>query len=278
MAWLDALLGALFDNGTELEILGGLNLKGFNIALNEVVNSRGETVQVYDIEVDTSGLDFTSDDIGNESGVLGANVSEALDALATEIDAFSYTPSDNSLALAKLVNASAQFQIIGRKTASGGAWESCSRSELGLALSGTTITAGTNLTGGGDLSANRTLALVATLTGITSINGSVVAAPVQGTAITTTATITVAGGNNYDVTAAGGAYAITLGTTSAIVGEIITLRTTNALANAVTVTNGGAGGGNIGPASGTMQASVKGVYDFRFDGTNWVYVGCKHCS
>lgn len=103
----------------------------------------------------------------------------------------------------------------------------------------------------------------------------------QGTAITTTNSCTVAGGNNYDVTAAGGAYTITLGTTgSPLDGEIISFRTTNALANAITVTNGGTGGGNIGPSSGTMPAGVKGVYDFRWNasGTKWEYAGCKRCA
>lgn len=41
--------------------------------------------------------------------------------------------ANNSVALAKLVNAGAQYDIIGRKTASAGSWEDCTRTDLKLA-------------------------------------------------------------------------------------------------------------------------------------------------
>lgn len=243
-SWLDALLGALFDDGDELELIGGLNFVGFTLTPNVLVNSLGESVQVYDIAV--AGAATTSDNVSNESGVSGSTVSDALDALATLIGTNTTNIATNTSSIST--------------------------------LNGRQIIAGTNMSGGGTLAADRTLSLAAALTGVDSINGAKVAAPVQGTAVTTTATINVSGGNNYDVTAAS-AYTLTLGTSgSPITGEIISLRTTNSLANAITITNGGGGGGNIGPSSGTLPASVKGVYDFRYDGTNWVYAGMKRCS
>ncbi len=230
---LDAMLGRLLDDGTELELLGGLNFVGFAI---------------------TEGEGYWT--VTNEGGAI----------------------SDNSVALAKLVNASAQYQLVGRKSASAGAWESCTLAELGITTTGIgavptarTLTAGTNMSGGGDLSANRTLSLVAALTGITSVNGATVCAPVEGAVITTTATINVSQGNQRTVTAAGGAYAITLhaSTGSPYTGESITLVCATALANAVTVTNGGAGGTNIGFSGGTLPSGFKGAASFYFDGTNW---------
>jgi hypothetical protein len=116
-----------------------------------------------------------------------------------------------------------------------------------------------------------------------TIGGAIVAAPVQGTAVTTTATITVAGGNNYVVSSAGGAYTLTIGTGGTpYIGEVITLICAAALANAITVLNGGAGGTNIGPGagadSGKIPAGTKLVCDFRFDGTNWALAGVKRLA
>lgn len=114
------------------------------------------------------------------------------------------------------------------------------------------------------------------MVGVESINGATVVAPKQGTAVTTTATVNVSGGNDYDVSSAGGAYSLTVGTSgSPYTGEIISLKCPTALANAVTVVNGGAGGGNIGPSGGTIPAGFKGVVDVQFDGTDWARVGVK---
>jgi hypothetical protein len=346
-SWLDALLGALFDgDGNELEILGGLKFSGFTITPAEVVNARGDTVQVYDINVDTAALGFTSDDIDNESGVAGATVSDALDALAAAIP-----PADNSIALAKLTNATAQFDFIMRVTAGAGAWERGTRANLVTAIDsqhvatlfgtpvlrvgavggtyptigsirmvnaetiysvGVGALAGTNLhlasygadnvarfgsssavevdiISGGNVDINNGTAgalnyrfgqtsgldlMSKPLVAVTTLNGARVAAPTQGTAITTTATINVANGVKYDVSSAGGAYAITLGTSGTPVdGETVTLRTTAALANAITVTNGGTGGGNLGPDSGTIPAGMHAEYYYYYDGTAtaWKY-------
>lgn len=114
------------------------------------------------------------------------------------------------------------------------------------------------------------------LSGVTTLNGARVAAPTQGTAITTTATINIANGAKYDVSSAGGAYAITLSTSgSPVDGDTVTLRTTAALANAITVTNGGTGGGNLGPDSGTIPAGMHAEYYYYYDGTAtaWKYGG-----
>jgi len=42
--------------------------------------------------------------------------------------------TDNTVALARLVNATAQYNIVGRKTAAAGAWENCTRTELNLPI------------------------------------------------------------------------------------------------------------------------------------------------
>lgn len=167
--------------------------------------------------------------------------------------------ADNTVALARLVNAAAQYDFVMRKTAGAGAWELGSRADLVAALVAQTLSS-----------------LTVTALTATTLNGATVAAPTEGTAITTTATIAVGSGVNYKVTAAGGAYTITLGTAgSFLVGTIVTLVCTNALANAITVLNGGPAAGNIGPSSGTMPAGTKGAYDYRWNGTNWEYSAMK---
>ncbi len=82
--------------------------------------------------------------------------------------------SNNTIALARLANAGAQFRIVGRKTTGAGAWEDCTLAELGITSTdigavptSRTITAGAGLTGGGDLTANRTLDIAAANTTIT---------------------------------------------------------------------------------------------------------------
>jgi trimeric autotransporter adhesin len=168
--------------------------------------------------------------------------------------------ADNTVALARLANATAQYDFIMRTSSGAGAWERGARADLIAAIVGQTLSSAT----------------ITALTA-TTLNGVTIAAPTQGTAITTTATITVGNGVNYVVSSAGGAYAITLGTSGTFpIGTIVTLICANALANAITVTNGGPGGTNIGPgASGTLAASIKAAYDFRWDGTNWSYSACK---
>jgi len=79
MGWYDELLGKIFDNGTELEGLGGLNFIGFNITpdTSDPDNMR------YNIAV--AGAATTSDDVTNESSVPGDTVTEALDSLSSDL-------------------------------------------------------------------------------------------------------------------------------------------------------------------------------------------------
>jgi hypothetical protein len=207
---LDAFLGRIQDDGSEIEIGSGLNFIGLTVALNAATGF---------IDVTNTASAPSSDDVSNESGVTGATVTEALDALEAEIVAVAGVPTTrtitagagltgggdlsanrtidvaagdatitvsansiavgtltnansptNTLGLNKLVNAGAQFDIIGRKTTSAGAWEDCTRTELHLALDTVTLTAGAGLTGGGDLSTNRTFTVVANADGTITVN------------------------------------------------------------------------------------------------------------
>lgn len=108
------------------------------------------------------------------------------------------------------------------------------------------------------------------ITNLAKVNAATVVAPVEGAAVTTTATINVSQGNLRPVSSAGGAYSLTIGTTgSPYTGESITLYSLTALANAITVVNGGAGGGNVGFSAGTIPAGFKGSATWYYDGTNW---------
>jgi len=49
-----------------------------------------------------------------------------------ELDAEKLSNADNSVALAKLINAAAQYNILGRKTAGAGEWEDCAYTDLKL--------------------------------------------------------------------------------------------------------------------------------------------------
>lgn len=341
MAWLDEMFGVLSDNGTEIELLGGLNFIGFTITPDPTNNRHNISV---------AGAATTSDAVTNNSSVTGATVTAALNTLLSSVgtnttaianltvagagkipyvsgtpgtySASTYTTDGTSLIGLTSVRYGATPATQGSTRYTNGAtiwydkgsgagdrrvWEGAGDDQSFGALAGTgvrywdagdggqhiwrdgnggartlatlTHAAGLNMQTRAILGVT-SLTMAGALVGVTTLNGTSVAAPVQGTAITTTNACTVAGGNNYDVTAAS-AYAITLGTGgSPIDGEIISFRTTNSLANAITVTNGGTGGGNIGPSSGTMPASVKGVYDFRWSasGTKWEYAGVKRCS
>jgi hypothetical protein len=108
---------------------------------------------------------------------------------------------------------------------------------------------------------------------LAALNGAYPIVPVEGTAITTTATINVSQGNQRAVTTSGAGYTITLGTTgSPYTGEGIWLYCSTATNAAVTITNGGGGGGNVGFSSGTIPSGFKGVCRFAYDGTNWALV------
>lgn len=75
--------------------------------------------------------DYTASQVTNvpAGGIAAITVQAAINELDTE----KYTPAANTLPIADLVNAAAQYDIIGRKTAGGGAWEDCTYAQLLLA-------------------------------------------------------------------------------------------------------------------------------------------------
>lgn len=309
--FFDAVFGRLLDDGVELELRGGINFVGFTIEADEATDTikiTSPTGSLTSDDIDnesgvsgttvsdaldtlntavglralasrtitagagmTGGGDLSADRTLNVIAHADGTITVNADSVQVGVlVAANYAA--NTIALSKLSNASAQFQIMARKTSSGGAWEDCSRSELGLALSATTITAGTNLSGGGDLSANRTLNVVATLTGITSINGVTLASPVEGTALTDAdQTLAVSGGSNYvQSTALTANRTKTLDTSTGTpeAGEIITITRTTTAAFTLIVKTGST-------TIYTFPASAKKVADFQFDGADWTFVGVK---
>lgn len=163
----------------------------------------------------------------------------------------------NTIALTKLVNASATKTFVMRTTAGSGAWEEGTAANALAALSGGTIAA-----------------LTATALTCTTINGVTIAAPVEGTALTDAdQTLNVSGGNNYvQSTALTASRTKTLGTSgSPETGEIVTITRTTTAAFTMPVVNGGAGGGTLY----TFPSAGKRVADFRYDGTNWSLAGVK---
>ncbi len=396
MSWLDATFGVIFDNGTELEVLGGLNFIGFTIT-EDAENGR------HNISV--AGAATSSDEVSNESDVSGATVTDALDtllgAIAVHTSAIATNTSNiatntsniatntasistlngrtltagagltgggtlsadrtfnvaaadstitvnadsiqvgtigngnlsnNTITLARLVNAGAQYDFLARKSASGGAWEDCTATEsraalladgVGFLMAHNTVglvgvrsgggtnpnlirwgVSGTNWLSIGDNTqldtvSNRALtahdwrlnsALIlqlnpttldftstVSLTNLPGINGAKVAAPVEGTALTDAdQTLTVAGGNDYtQSTALTASRTKTLGTTgSPETGEIITIKRFTTAAFTMPVVNGGAGAGTLY----TFPSGGKRVADFRYDGTNWVFLGAKRLA
>lgn len=71
------------------------------------------------------GIEFTGTG-GIQTSALTGDVTKSAGSTVTSI-------ANNSLALSKLVNAAAQYDLIGRKSASGGAWEDCTRADLKIA-------------------------------------------------------------------------------------------------------------------------------------------------
>lgn len=226
--YYNALLGVLFNNGASLPLRGGLNFVGFTVNSSQYG---------YDVIANPAGAASASN-IGNDSSVAGTTVKDALNALNA-------TGAANAAAIAtNTSNITSNTSAIS-------------------ALQGRTLSAGANLTGGGDLSTNRSFALLADLTGMSSINGAKIAAPVQGAAISASATCVAASGSNYDFSATA-AYNITLGTAGALTGEVLSFRASATLGATVGFVNGGASGGTLGSYNG-----IKPILDFRYDGTNW---------
>jgi hypothetical protein len=302
MAWLEALLGQISDNGNPLEGLGGLNFIGFTIT-PDGANGR------YNIAASGSGGggggSTVASGITNDSSVSGSTVKDALNTLLSAANTDATNISTNAAKITALTVAGAgKLPYVsgtpGTYSASVWTTDGTNLSGVGTIGSGAITSTGVGtfvgIVAGGAVSGVTTLAMAGALSGATSIactslacagaitsvttlNGASVAAPAQGTAVTTTVTLQIGNGSEYDVTAAGGAYAITLGTTGVADGDMFILRATNALANAVTITNGGTGGGNLGP-SGVMTSAVKAVYYYYYDGTAtaWKYSGRVRCA
>lgn len=113
--------------------------------------------------------------------------------------------------------------------------------------------------------------------GVDTINGCTVAAPIEGANIGADITVDPSDGNDF-VIDPGWTGTITLGTGSAIYGrEIITLKRLVASADAITILNGGPGGGNIGPDGNDFPASVPLVCDYVQDlgSGNWSLAATK---
>lgn len=98
---------------------------------------------------------------------------------------------------------------------------------------------------------------------------------VTGTALTDTAATTVQRAGRVTKYLLAGTMSqgetVTLGTTGAVVGDIIRIIRTSVSAQTLAVVNGGAGAGTLC----TLVASKIGFAQAYFDGTNWLYDGCS---
>lgn len=98
---------------------------------------------------------------------------------------------------------------------------------------------------------------------------------VSGTALTDTAATTVQRAGRVTRYLLAGTMSqgetVTLGTTGAVVGDIIRIVRTSTSAQTLAVVNGGAGAGTLC----TLVASKIGWAQAWFDGTNWLYDGCS---
>lgn len=98
---------------------------------------------------------------------------------------------------------------------------------------------------------------------------------VTGTALTDTATTTIQRVGRYSRYLLAGTMSqgetVTLGTTGAVVGDIIKIVRTSTSAQTLAVVNGGAGAGTLC----TLVSAKIGFAQAVFDGTNWLYDGCS---
>lgn len=76
--------------------------------------------------------------------------------------------------------------------------------------------------------------------------------------------------SRYLVPTIGQATTVTLGTTGAVVGDLMRIVRTDTSAFTLAVVNGGAGAGTLA----TLIASKVGFVEAWFDGTNWLFDGC----
>lgn len=304
--WLDAELGRMFNNGTELEILGGINWIGFTITRDDANNrynfaftgatpggSSGQ-LQYNNAGAFDGAAGITV--VGSETGLQltyianGATVASSglvrvgagLSAATQNIIAGLGTDSSTLVHLLRWGSSVNGQLILGATTATVGVSTlNCSVQSGGTfrwftGASGTDIMALTASALSFALGMNVVSAPSATVTGF-QVNGATVLSPVQGTDLTDAdATINVSQGNNRILRAALTANrTITLGTTgSPETGEIISIGRFSTTAHTVAIVNGGAGAGTLY----TFPVSVKRVADFRYDGTNWVFVGVKRLA
>lgn len=96
----------------------------------------------------------------------------------------------------------------------------------------------------------------------------------NGTNLTDTASQTVevlADNTRYTFPGMSQASTVTLSTTNAVAGDLITISRTDTSAHTLTVANGGGGGGNLA----VLVASKVGFVCAWFDGTNWNLDSCS---
>lgn len=299
--WLEGILGKLYNNGEELPILGGTNFVGF-IITTDLVNGR------YDITSSgtppggaagqlqynnagafdgTSGISVLSSETALGFGVttttggfvrVGAGLSASTKTIVTGLG----TDSTTVVNLMRWGHGIDGQFTLGDTTATVGVGSfNCSVQSGGTfrwftGASGTEVMQLTASALTFLLGLNVVSATSATSTGL-RLNGATVAAPVEGTDLTdANATINVGQGNDRVLRAALTANrTITLGTTgSPETGEVITIKRFSTTAHTVAIVNGGAGGGTLY----TFPVSAKRVADFRYNGTNWEYVGVKRLS
>jgi hypothetical protein len=245
---LDALLGRFFDDGEELELLGGNNFIGFTIT-PDLANNR------YDISVEgafvassrqviagaglTGGGDLSADRTLNVAAA-DATITVTADAIAVGT-LVSANFANNTIALARLVNATAQNRILCRASSGAGAWEESA------SIPAFTITALT----------------------CTTINGAAPLAPVEGTALAdANANIVATDGSQIRIPTLTANRTYDINNTSAVDEESITLYRTGTEAFTATIRDA------ADATIATFPASTKLAGVFRkAPGANFVFVG-----
>jgi hypothetical protein len=260
--WFEAILGKLYNNGTELELLGGLNFKSGIKATADFANGR------YDVAIDSQSASGIAATHFDGPGAVGSN---GVFRAANDAGGYVAVKSDGtSTVLVGGYVDSFNNTLYGRGTgpyvAPGNtAWYVLSGGSFFFRVNGETTE--------WQFSATQLDCFGNDLANVGRLNGATVAAPVEGTALTDAAqTLAVAGGNNYvQAVALTASRTKTLSNTGPETGEVITIIRTTTAAFTMPIVNGGVGGGT----PYTFPVSAKRVADFRFDGVNWVLAGVK---